>query len=127
MISRRGKGYVFEKIAVDYLAPLGYNLISSNFTIRGGEIDLIFTLNDEIVFVEVKGFNFATPFDVYSSLSRKKLIALKRSINKWLIQNNKTDVEWRLDFIIILEERDSQKIEHFRNVDISTGSFAEDS
>lgn len=137
MISRRGKGYEFENKAVAFLAPLGYRLISRNYTIRGGEIDLIFEFisdqdpgfgpGSEIVFVEVKGFDFATPFDKYSALHRKKLHSLRRAINKWLSIHDKQEAAWRLDFIIITKKGVSHKIEHFKNVDINSGNFSDDS
>ncbi len=43
-----------ETRAANYLLGLGYTIITRNFQIRGGEIDLIALDGDELVFVEVR-------------------------------------------------------------------------
>ena len=43
-----------EKIAADYLLKKGYRIVSRNFRSKRGEIDLIATTGNYLVFVEVK-------------------------------------------------------------------------
>ena len=53
-VSRR-VGQHYESIAESLLVGLGYQLIERNYTCRGGEIDLICTDGEVLVFVEVRG------------------------------------------------------------------------
>lgn len=50
----RETGLEGEERAVEYLKSLGYTVISRNFRVRSGEIDIIACNDEEIVFVEVK-------------------------------------------------------------------------
>ncbi len=47
-------GYLGEQLAADYLQSQGYRILAQNFTIRGGEIDLIVQNSQETLLVEVK-------------------------------------------------------------------------
>ena len=47
-------GRAFESAAARWLSERGYTLLERNYTVRGGEIDLIFDLAGKTVFVEVK-------------------------------------------------------------------------
>lgn len=48
------RGNAGERIAEAYLKKQGYRIISRNFTTDSGEIDLIVTDDETLVFVEVK-------------------------------------------------------------------------
>ena len=48
------KGREGEDKAVSYLESNGYTILDRNFRIRGGEIDIIASKDDLLVFVEVK-------------------------------------------------------------------------
>lgn len=47
-------GRAFESAAADWMAGRGYTLLERNYTVRGGEIDLIFDFAGKTVFAEVK-------------------------------------------------------------------------
>ncbi len=47
-------GRVGEEIAAQYLIGLGAEIVARNYTIKGGEIDLIAELDGMLHFVEVK-------------------------------------------------------------------------
>ncbi|NLZ45738.1 MAG: YraN family protein [Clostridiales bacterium] len=47
-------GYFGENYVCDFLQRNNYSIIKKNFTIRGGEIDIIAKKNNIIAFVEVK-------------------------------------------------------------------------
>lgn len=53
--NRRAFGYACENAAADYLTKQGYTVVCRNFTVKGGEIDLIAENDTHILFVEVKG------------------------------------------------------------------------
>jgi putative endonuclease len=52
--SKRARGQYFEQIAEAYLVQQGGELIDRNTTYKGGELDLIFWLENHLVFVEVR-------------------------------------------------------------------------
>lgn len=47
-------GNIGEQAVCNYLAKNGYEILKRNFTVKGGEIDIIAKKNDTICFVEVK-------------------------------------------------------------------------
>ena len=51
---RRTRGALGERIAANHLREAGYQIVDSNFRTRRGEIDLVATGPDAIVFCEVK-------------------------------------------------------------------------
>ena len=75
MKKKREIGFEFEDLAKKYLIEKGMRYIESNFYTRYGEIDLIFTDEDEkiLVFVEVryrKNAEFGEPLE---TIDRRKL------------------------------------------------------
>jgi len=46
--------HIGEDLAAKYLAAQGYNILCNNFRSDAGEIDIIASDNDNLVFVEVK-------------------------------------------------------------------------
>ena len=49
----RNVGIYGENIATNYLLKHGYTILGRNFYTYKGEIDIIASINDEIVFLEV--------------------------------------------------------------------------
>jgi putative endonuclease len=78
MISDRQKlGKAGENIAKKYLQERGYELITSNFRTKKGEIDIICRKSDDLVLVEVKSLrmtNFGSGEERISKIKQKKLI-----------------------------------------------------
>jgi len=71
-------GSVTEDIALQYLKKNGLTLITKNFNVRIGEIDLIMKHNDSIVFIEVryrKNTNFGFPEETVTFKKQKKIKA----------------------------------------------------
>lgn len=78
MENLKNKGYSWERVALSWYQQRGYRVLETNFTIRGGEIDLIVENDEEVVFVEVKVVDGIDDRDSY--LSPRKIQALERSI-----------------------------------------------
>ncbi|MGN0690377.1 MAG: YraN family protein, partial [Oscillospiraceae bacterium] len=47
-------GYAGEKLVAEFLESRGCEILCRNFTIRGGEIDIVAKDGEYLVFVEVK-------------------------------------------------------------------------
>lgn len=116
-MNRRGLGYQAEAIARSKLQQEGYLFIESNFTIRGGEIDLIMQCKDEVVFVEVKSLASEKYIKLEQSISVKKRRNLIRTAMIWLARNNYEDQDWRVDFIGIVVDTSGKIIRyvHYQN------------
>ncbi len=72
-----------EKYAAEYLTGAGYRILARNWRCPQGEIDLVTSLGDEIVFVEVKtrsSVRFGHPFE---AITVQKLARLRRLAAAW--------------------------------------------
>jgi putative endonuclease len=47
-------GFAAEQVELDYLLSRGLRLVTRNFRVRVGELDLVMTDGDQLVFVEVR-------------------------------------------------------------------------
>ncbi|HLO97638.1 MAG TPA: YraN family protein [Fimbriimonas sp.] len=97
-------GREIEARAVAFLLELGYIIITRNYQIRGGEIDIVALDGDVLVFVEVRYRYDGTAFD---SISPRKADALKRSARKYVMDMDENR-EYRIDFLAV----DPNGIEH---------------
>lgn len=69
-------GSKFEQLALNFLLNKGLKLICKNFTIKGGELDLIMQENNTIVFIEVryrKNKNFGSALESVNYYKQQKL------------------------------------------------------
>lgn len=76
MLKRKDTGYYGEEIARRVLEKQGYRLLEKNFTVRGGEIDLIMAKGAELVFVEVKtrrNDRFGSPLEAITHQKQKHM------------------------------------------------------
>ncbi|EKD96311.1 MAG: hypothetical protein ACD_24C00100G0005 [uncultured bacterium] len=114
----RKKGSKYEIIAVEYFKRLNYGLVVLNWCCRWGEIDIILSYKDEIVFVEVK-FRNHDNFDINEVFTLKKKNSLKRSIFIYLKENNLFENRWRLDLFYITCSGSNKSrfiFRHFKNI-----------
>lgn len=102
MTEKLDKGKEGEEYAIKYLSDKGFKLKTRNYTSRNSEIDLVFTKENLLLFVEVRlKFNadYGFPED---SMSKGKINALKRGAEAYL-----TQFPWegkiRFDFVSIVE------------------------
>jgi putative endonuclease len=64
-MNNRTKGKEGEEIAKQYYLDQGYTLIQENFTIRGGEIDVLMKKGRLLVALEVKNLDSINEFNNY--------------------------------------------------------------
>ncbi len=92
-------GRVAEAIALDYLLSQGLVLIQKNFYSRFGEIDLVMSDNNTIVFVEVRKRNLKVD-DAIDSISVTKQRKLYKSAQYFLVKVG-YEIACRFDLIAI--------------------------
>lgn len=76
--SRRERGQRGEGAAADFLEKLGYKIQARNFRTRYGEIDLIASDGDTLIFVEVRSRYTANLGPPEESISYKKRARLRQ-------------------------------------------------
>lgn len=96
----KDKWYAGEQLVCEYYTSKGYRLLEKNFTIRGGEIDIIVENKDTCVFVEVKVVDQVD--DLFSYISPHKLQTLKRTIQDYVFKHP-TNKEMRVDIAFVKE------------------------
>lgn len=114
-------GRTGETIAKDSLVKKGYQIVTSNFRTRFGEIDLIATKDKHLIFVEVKlkiGEQFGTPEEM---VDRRKLNQIQKTgeyylqINPQIAHNYQN---YQIDAICVVLNSDGsiKRITHWENL-----------
>ena len=107
---RKSTGYFGEEIACKVLEKKGYRLLSRNYTVRGGEIDLVMEKGDEIVFVEVKTRRNDHYGDALESITPQKKKRILRAAEIYLCGTRREDPDIRFfAVVIILDDEDKVK------------------
>lgn len=96
-VNRRAKGDEIEAFAAQYVRDLGYTILGRNFTIRGGEIDIIALDGEELVFIEVR---FRETDDAEWTITPRKVEALRRAATRYLEELPERR-EFRFDLLAI--------------------------
>lgn len=100
MLDKRAIGKLGEDLALKFLKNKGFLMISRNFRVRGGEIDLIGQQAGQLHFVEVKTrTNLAFGYGE-ESVNYFKRQRLKTAILEYL-SRNKIRRLWQIDVIVI--------------------------
>ena len=108
-------GLLGERLAGEHLASLGYRILEHNWRWQRGEIDVIATQNDEIVFVEVKARRTQTYGSPEESITPSKQRKLIQAANAYLGSTNQSDVDWRID-VIVIDMDSSGKVERLEQI-----------
>ena len=110
------RGRLGEKSAQIFLERLGYRFVLANFRSKRGEIDLIFTHEGCVIFVEVKtrsSEKWKRPAD---AVNWKKQRRLSRAALDYLRTLKNPRVAFRFDIVEVILSRDSVvEIRHIRD------------
>jgi putative endonuclease len=109
------KGRLGESLAKNYLMEKGFVFIESNFEVDIGELDIIMSVKDWLVFVEVKykyDDRMGLPEEM---LDRRKITQIKRVAEIYLMKNkdiSRSFSKYRIDAVCIL----GTDIRHYENI-----------
>jgi len=81
----RALGDIAEEKACDYLSDLGYQIIERNYTLRGGEIDIIAIKDEVLHFIEVKS---GSSYDPIYNITPKKLQFVINTAQRFMQKKN---------------------------------------
>ncbi|MCF7835495.1 YraN family protein [Candidatus Gracilibacteria bacterium] len=107
---KKRKGYEGERLVADYYLANAYNILDQNYTIKGGEIDIVAENEKEVVFIEVKVVDSLD--DIVGCVNPKKISFLERSIEDYVSKQN-IDKDIRLDVVFV---KDNTIIQVYENV-----------
>jgi len=107
------KGQYGENRAKEFLIKKGFLFIESNFENKVGEIDLILSDHDWLVFVEVKyksDDRLGTPEEM---INKNKIWQVKKVAESYLVEKKIKNFEkYRIDAVCIL----GGEIRHYENI-----------
>jgi putative endonuclease len=111
-LGRRG-----EDLAAKHLIDSGFLVIDRNWRCPQGEIDLIATIGDETVFVEVKTRSSLAYGNPLEAVTASKLARLRRLAAAWCEAHPGTHDRVRIDVIgIVAPTHGLIEIEHLERV-----------
>lgn len=106
-----------EEIATKFLKDKGYKIIERNFRKGYGEIDIIATFKDTLVFVEVKTRTSKLFGGVIEAIAYHKLKSLIKTAEYYKILHKNLPEALRIDAILIqLNGKEIENIQHLENI-----------
>lgn len=110
-------GTIGEKLALRYLEQKGYKLVTANYYIRGGELDLVMMKNGILIFVEVKIRTTSAFGEGAEAITMTKKRKLLRTIFSYLDEMAEHQ-PWQLDVISLMfdTKKHSAQVKHFHNI-----------
>lgn len=108
---RRKAGNIGEDAVCGFLVRHGYEIIKRNFTVRGGEIDIIAEKADIIAFVEVKTRTIGSMTSAEEAVDLRKQRLIIRTAQAYL-QNVAQPLQCRFDVASV--ETESGKVKKLR-------------
>ncbi len=110
---KRKLGNEYEEKICRYLEGLGMKILDRNYTVRGGEIDIIAADGDYICFVEVK-FRSERAIDAYSSVGFRKQSRIIKTADRYMYETNCL-LQPRFDVVFVFREDGEDAIEYMKN------------
>lgn len=103
-----------EEIAKKYLTDRGYKIVEQNWRYKKYEIDLIATINNQLIIIEVKlrsSIEFGEPEEFVSNKKQHFLIA---AAAEYLKLNNISS-DCRFDIVSILKLNNTLQVKHLED------------
>jgi putative endonuclease len=106
---RHTLGRLGERLAAEHLERLGYRVVARNYRTRFGELDLVATDEDVLVFCEVKTRRAGDPWDNLGEAKRRQVRSMARV---WLSEADERPrtSQLRFDAIGVVIERDGSLV-----------------
>ncbi len=112
MITEPQKTGIFGEVyAARFLRTNGYEILSSNFRAKGGEIDLIVRKDGTVSFVEVKTRNADSFFSPSDAVDEQKETNIKNTAAVFLSQA-KIQADVTYDIVEVILDKEKYAIKH---------------
>lgn len=105
-----------EGVAKGFLEHQGYRILAENYSVRGGELDLVAQDGEVLVFVEVRQRADSRHGGPAESLQPGKLERLRDAALHYLVEHyRRDDLPLRFDAVLITGSRERHRLEHLKN------------
>ena len=121
-IKTRTAGTLGEDEAVRVLKKMGYKIIKRNFTVRGGEIDIIANDGEYTCFIEVrmrKSNSYGSPAETIDERKQRRII---RAAQLYAMKNGIYDSPMRFDAVLINADASGGKLKN-KSVEVIKDAF----
>ncbi len=111
--ARTHLGRTGERLAVEWLLQAGYCILVRNFRCPYGEVDVIATHQQDLVFVEVKtrrGYAYGLPEEAVDRRKQQKLVQVAQY---YLEAYGSYECSWRID-VVAIQLSSQGKLEEIR-------------
>jgi len=115
--TRMELGKLGERLAADYLRRHGYSIRETNYRCPVGEMDIVATEGECLVFVEVRtrrGRGLGLPEESITPAKQAKLVEVAQT---YLQERGETTTDWRIDVVAVelTPEGKLRRVELIRN------------
>jgi len=88
-LKKKISGRAGEQAAAEWLVRRGYRILTRNFSVRGGELDIVALKRKTLCIIEVKSrasLSYGTPAEAVTAEKRSRIIT---AANEFLFRNDK--------------------------------------
>jgi len=108
-----------EELAILFLKEKGYKILARNYRNHFGEIDIIASLGEKIIFLDVKTRYSAQSGLPEEAINPKKIQKILKTAQLYLLKNNLSLENFRLEVIALEIRKDGfPEIRHYKEVGI---------
>ena len=104
MVTGKVLGDLGEKMAAEYLREKGYEILVANYRVRGGELDLVATRGEQLVFCEVKTRNSQKMGLPVEAVNREKQRRILHAARCYILREAPVHRGIRFDVIQVMPE-----------------------
>ena len=108
-------GKIGEDLATKQLSSSGYRILERNYRGKQGEIDIIATEKNKIIFVEVKArtnLKYGRPAE---AVTKTKQIHIEQTAQYYVCKNKLENKQIRFDVVEVYLIAEKYKIKHIKN------------
>lgn len=105
-----------ELLASEHLLKKGYEILTTNYTFKKGQIDIIARKNDLVVIVEVKTRSTPEFGDPQEFVKKAQINRLVETADQFMQEYEpEEDLEVRFDIVAIIKNKAGLRIEHLED------------
>ncbi len=112
-MTTREIGNIGEAFTVEFLKSKGCEILDRNFTIRGGELDIVAKKGELVHFVEVKSRKRDPLTSASSAITQRKIDLIVRTANEYY---NRKNLDCSCIFDVALVEVDNGVVTDFQYI-----------
>ena len=114
-LSSHEKGVAGENRAAEYLQRHGYTVLERNFRVQGGEIDIIATEGESLVFVEVKSLPHGDIDTLAAELGPRKQQKIIKTAKYYLQKHRQYNYQYIRFDVLALDVTGLEPVHHIVN------------